>query len=201
MQNRWPSTGNGVQWDATCQPWWGLYFFPELSQFMISSPLNSSESDRRGRCLTWMGLIKRSMESRVLELLGKMEIWPFPFWTLIWTVLGGIRAEIISLLDGRKNGNIFGWYQFLCPCFLMLFVCNTELPCEYAKELLRICYDNWDESWKDLIYNENLCFHVRTFVYGPMFWLLFAYKLAIHVVSVLSWMAGRDVTRDTGCVT
>ena len=55
-----------------------------------------------------MGLIKRSMESRVLELLGKMEIWPFPFWTLIWTVLGGIRAEIISLLDGRKNGNIFG---------------------------------------------------------------------------------------------
>ena len=27
-------------------------FFPELSQFMISSPLNSSESDRRGRCLT-----------------------------------------------------------------------------------------------------------------------------------------------------
>ena len=55
-----------------------------------------------------MGLIKRSMESRVLELLGKMEIWPIAFWTLIWTVLGGIRAEIISLLDGRKNGNIFG---------------------------------------------------------------------------------------------
>ena len=55
-----------------------------------------------------MGLIKRSMESRVLELLGKMEIGSFPFWTLIWTVLGGIRAEIISLLDGRKNGNIFG---------------------------------------------------------------------------------------------
>ena len=27
-------------------------FFSELSQFMISSPLNSSESDRRGRCLT-----------------------------------------------------------------------------------------------------------------------------------------------------
>ena len=49
-----------------------------------------------------MGLIKRSMESRVLELLGKMEIGSFPFWTLIWTVLGGIRAEIISLLDGRE---------------------------------------------------------------------------------------------------
>ena len=27
-------------------------FFSELSQIMISSPVNSSESDRRGRCLT-----------------------------------------------------------------------------------------------------------------------------------------------------
>ena len=83
-------------------------FFSELSQIMISSPLNSIESDRRGRCLTRTDLIKRYMESRVLELLGKMEIGFFPFWTLIWTVLGGIRAEIISLLDGRKNGNMFG---------------------------------------------------------------------------------------------
>ena len=85
-------------------------FFSELSQIMISSHLNSIESDRRGRCLTRTDLIKRYMESRVLELLGKMEIGPFAFWTSIWTVLGGIRAEIISLLDGRKNSNVFGWY-------------------------------------------------------------------------------------------
>ena len=44
----------------------------------------------------------------MLDLLGKIEIGPFPIWTLIWTVLGGTGAEIICLLDGRKNGNIFG---------------------------------------------------------------------------------------------
>ena len=56
-----------------------FFSFSELSQFMISSPLNSIESDGRGRCLTRMDLMKRSMESRVLELLGKMKIGPFAF--------------------------------------------------------------------------------------------------------------------------
>ena len=49
-----------------------IYFFSELSQFMISSSLNSIESDGRGRCLTRMDLMKRSMEPRVPGLLGKM---------------------------------------------------------------------------------------------------------------------------------
>ena len=44
---------------------------------MISSPLNSIESDRRGRCLIRMDLIKRSRASSVLELLGEMQIGPF----------------------------------------------------------------------------------------------------------------------------
>ena len=48
------------------------FFFSELSQFMISSSLNSIESDGRGRCLTRMDLMKRSMEPRVPGLLGKM---------------------------------------------------------------------------------------------------------------------------------
>ena len=39
---------------------------------MISSSLNSIESDGRGRCLTRMDLMKRSMEPRVPGLLGKM---------------------------------------------------------------------------------------------------------------------------------
>ena len=115
-------------------------FFSELSQFMISSPLNSSESDRRGRCLTWMGLIKRSMESRVLELLGKMEIGSFPFWTLIWTVLGGIRAEIISLLDSKSIIQV----SVSCATFLLntsfsvYAFWSTERPFKYATEMQRI---------------------------------------------------------------
>ena len=63
----------------------------------------------------------------------------------------------------------------------MLFVC-TELPSEYAEKMQMVCYDNWDESWKDLIYNKKLCFHVHVFVHGPMFRLFLVYNLAIQVV-------------------
>ena len=83
MCRRCKTVARAQETESSDEPFRGgedcVFSFSELSQFMISSPLNSIESDRRGKCLTRMDLIKRSMESGVLELLGKMEIGPFAF--------------------------------------------------------------------------------------------------------------------------
>ena len=129
-----------------------FFSFSELSQFMISSPLNSIESDGRGRCLTRMDLMKRSMESRVLELLGKMKIGPFAFGLWCGRCLAVSQQRSDLLLIAKNDPSV---QQHVCSISVlvsMLFVC-IELPFKCAKEMQRIWYDKWDESLKDLIYN------------------------------------------------
>ena len=84
MANLAPCPGSDLTWvhqlwlsgNLVCM---GNHYDYEVLMVEVLYNLNSIEPDIRGRCLTRTDLIKRYMESRVLELLGKMDIGPFAF--------------------------------------------------------------------------------------------------------------------------
>ena len=79
----------------------------------------------------------------MLEVLGKMEIGPFAFGLRYGPCLAASEQRSSVFLTAERIA--YFWLILVLVSmsfFLMLFVCNTELPSEYAKELQMICYDN-----------------------------------------------------------